>query len=123
MFKLGDVVKIQEMIDKPINDRRAYNKQINDVFQSLIVKVQKAQRMKGKPYIFRDELEPHLTQEEIDFIGPYWKSRKLSDGSRVQYTKSYSLQKILLRKFSVANPDWKKEKLGDTAAVKYLRMG
>jgi hypothetical protein len=123
MFTLGEIANIKEVIEKPIKDRKAYNQKINDVFQSLILKVQRAQRMKGKPYIYREELEPHLTAEEIEFIGPYWKSKRTSDGGRVQYTKSYSLQKILLRKFSEANPDWKKEKIGEVAPVKYLQFG
>jgi len=123
MIKLGDMIDLKAVMEKPLVDRREQNKKLNEVFQSLILKVQKAQRMRGKPYVYREEIEPHLTAEELEFIGPFWKSKRLGNGQRVQYTKSYSLQKILLRKFSSANPDWKKENLGNAAPVKYLRMG
>lgn len=118
--KLGDVIDLRKALNAGLDQRREANKKLGEIAASVLLKVQVCERAKREYYVWRSELEPHLTQEEKDFIGQFWKA-KLRNGKKDYFTKSRSIQRILLKKFELANEGWRREQIGDLPQVKFIR--
>lgn len=118
--KLGDVVDFKKALEAPLEQRRQANKKLGEVAASVLLKVQVCERAKREYYVWRSELEPHLTDEEKEFIGSFWKAR-MRNGKKDYFTKSRSIQRILLKKFELANEGWRREQIGNLPQVKFIR--
>lgn len=118
--KLGDVIDLQKALSAGLDQRREQNRKLGEVAASVLMKVQVCERAKREYYVWRSELEPHLTEDEKQFIGEFWKAR-MRNGKKDYFTKSRSIQKILLKKFELANEGWRREQIGDLPQVKYIR--
>lgn len=100
-------------------EQTKYLQDMERIHTSLKKKFNKIETAKKRWYVYREELEPVLTEEERAFIGVYWKG----GGKKPPFMRRQTIDKLLVRKFMSTIPeDWKKCDMGNNIpAIKYIR--